>query len=466
MSYGHAENLARQPHENAVGGAAPPWYMRPNARKALAARDIGTTYWLLKRDGVSQREIARRTGQSQSEVSEILRGRRVRDVTVLERIADGLGVPRPLLRLLTHTPGDDGAYPGGVTIAEPFEGMSAEMLRRHLLALGGVVAFGRPIKGLGELTAGLPVPAMVTDLPSRIGMTDVATIRAYTGHLRTLARTYGGQGASAVALAEWADRLLTVDASDTTRQALLGELAELHTIVAWCCHDCGAVARSHHHVARSMELATDAGDGYRGAYALRHAGMMLIERSEPNDALKMIQLGQLRLDGAAPDDPRVPVLQASCHVVSALALSRLNEATDSTRSQARVQLAKAWDKWEPSHAHARGCMDLDTGLTYLHLGQLDTAEAALAVSARTFQQSSDRREGVVADIALTLVHVQTGEPRGLAMAREAITAVSITKSGNARKLWLQPLADALQARPGNDAKRLARMARQVATTRA
>ena len=36
------------------------------------------------------RRIAQLTGQSQSEVCEILKGRRVRDVWVLERIADGL----------------------------------------------------------------------------------------------------------------------------------------------------------------------------------------------------------------------------------------------------------------------------------------------------------------------------------------------------------------------------------------
>ncbi|MGH3365928.1 MAG: helix-turn-helix domain-containing protein, partial [Nocardioidaceae bacterium] len=60
-------------------------------RAALAARDVTLVYRLLGQRGVTQREIARRTGQSQSEVSNILRGRQVRDVTVLERIADGLG---------------------------------------------------------------------------------------------------------------------------------------------------------------------------------------------------------------------------------------------------------------------------------------------------------------------------------------------------------------------------------------
>jgi hypothetical protein len=54
-------------------------------------------------------------------------------------------------------------------------------------------------------------------------------------------------------------------------------------------------------------------------------------------------------------------------------------------------------------------MDLDTGLTYLHLGQLDAAETSLAAAARAFQQSTDRREGVPADINLALVHVRSGD---------------------------------------------------------
>jgi transcriptional regulator with XRE-family HTH domain len=440
--------------------------MNPEARKALAARDIPAVYQMLYRGGVSQREIARRTGQNQSEVSEIIHGgRQVRDVTVLERIVDGLGVPRPFLRLLQHAPGEDGAYSEDVTVAEPFEGMSAEMLRRHLLALGGVTAFGGVITGLGEFNADLPVPVMPTELPARMGMTDVAVIRAYTGNLRILARTYGGQGAPAVALAQWADQWLIVDASEATRQALRVALAHLHTVVAWCCHDSGASARSHHHFARSVQLALDAGDSYRAAYALRHAGMMLIHRSEPNDALKLTQLGGLRLSEAPRDTPGVPVLRAELSVVSAFALSRLDDATDSTRRQARVQLAKARDKWAPPNAHARGDMDLITGLTCLHLGQLDTAEAVLMTSVQTFQQGTDRREGVEADIALAQVYVQAGEPRGLILAKHAIDTVTKTQSGTAREIWLEPLATALEARPGADAKELARMTRQVAATR-
>jgi transcriptional regulator with XRE-family HTH domain len=64
-------------------------------RLALAARDIGTVFRILQKVGVSQRAIAARTGQSQSEVSEIIAGHRhVVSYDVLERIAVGLGIPR------------------------------------------------------------------------------------------------------------------------------------------------------------------------------------------------------------------------------------------------------------------------------------------------------------------------------------------------------------------------------------
>ncbi len=68
-------------------------------RAAFAQRDIATVYVKLGQRFVSQRRIAALTGQSQSEISEIISGRQVTSVAVLERIADGLGVPRAWLGL-------------------------------------------------------------------------------------------------------------------------------------------------------------------------------------------------------------------------------------------------------------------------------------------------------------------------------------------------------------------------------
>src|SRR5262245_63684802 len=77
----------------------PSLWRRADMRAALAARDIACVFRLLQRVGVSQRRIAALTGQSQSEISEILGGRQVVSYDVLTRIADGLGVPRGHLGL-------------------------------------------------------------------------------------------------------------------------------------------------------------------------------------------------------------------------------------------------------------------------------------------------------------------------------------------------------------------------------
>ena len=63
-------------------------------RYALATRDIGRVYQVVHQHGFSQQRIAALTGQSQPEVSAIMKGRRVMAYDVLARIFDGLGVPR------------------------------------------------------------------------------------------------------------------------------------------------------------------------------------------------------------------------------------------------------------------------------------------------------------------------------------------------------------------------------------
>jgi hypothetical protein len=79
----------------------PAAWSRPDMRGALARRDIGAVYRILQKYGVSQRRIAALTGQS--EISEILGGRRVVSYDVLVRISDGLGVPRGWMGL-AHVP--------------------------------------------------------------------------------------------------------------------------------------------------------------------------------------------------------------------------------------------------------------------------------------------------------------------------------------------------------------------------
>ncbi|MGH3885424.1 MAG: helix-turn-helix domain-containing protein [Pseudonocardiaceae bacterium] len=119
MSYGHDQRGA--PDDGPAPPVGPEWYQRPEVRPVLASRDIGALYRLLGNDaGLTQRQIAAYTGQSQSEVSEIFKGRRVIAYDVYERIATGLGIPPELMGMSWWGP--DGTYCGGVTVANAPKG--------------------------------------------------------------------------------------------------------------------------------------------------------------------------------------------------------------------------------------------------------------------------------------------------------------------------------------------------------
>src|ERR1044072_7443528 len=110
------------------GSPVPPEvWEAPKMREALAAREVSSVYRLLRQHGVSQRQIAAATGQSQSEVSEILKGRQVMAYDVLARIADGLGVPRGYMGLAF----DDLAAVRGARPHEAAQARAAEELKRR-----------------------------------------------------------------------------------------------------------------------------------------------------------------------------------------------------------------------------------------------------------------------------------------------------------------------------------------------
>jgi len=115
----------------------PAFFDNDDIRAALAARDIGRVYRLLQQVGVSQPQIGALTDQSPLEVGEILHGRQVQTVTVLDRIADGLGVPRDWLGL---------SYGQRTPQASP---VGEDGHRRALVAAIATATLGEPLFDLG-----------------------------------------------------------------------------------------------------------------------------------------------------------------------------------------------------------------------------------------------------------------------------------------------------------------------------
>src|SRR5439155_24360295 len=157
-------------------------------RTALAGREVSSVYRNLRKEGISQRQIAAMTGQSQSEVSEILKGRQVMAYDVLARIADGLGVPRGYMGL---------AYDEvtAVRVVGTTEASGTEedesVKRRKFLAHAAAVAVGAHVLGDADSGSWVSNPVL-TPAPGRIGMTDVRQVEAATRALRSLDYQYGG----------------------------------------------------------------------------------------------------------------------------------------------------------------------------------------------------------------------------------------------------------------------------------
>ncbi len=444
-------------------GVTPQWYERPEARAVLTARDVGGVYRLLQRDGVTQREIARLTGQSQSEVSEILRGRQVRDVTVLERIVDGLEVPRSFMRLSGGADVGDGAYSGKDAVTGSPEEVE-RMYRRVLLASAGVAFAGRPVDKLGELLS-LPGPAPVP-LPTRIDWVQVARVRDLTQRLG-----FAGTGAFAdpvvlSAAAARAERLLGVSGAEPVKRALMVAVAELHIDAGWAGFDAWRYDRAMHHFRIALDLATAAGDVYLQAYALNSAGLALREFGHPNDGLKMTQFGLAKAWDIPRDEQRAVVVgmigraavEACARADAATALADLEDLDAAEREMARSR-----GLWSATRADPCGDLDRPAALLALRRGRLDVAEPFAAVSVRRWEgisQVGHTQSGIVR----ATIYVRAGEPSGLPLAHGAITAVTKLSSVRARKR-LEPLVAALEARPGRDERDLARMARQVSSAR-
>jgi transcriptional regulator with XRE-family HTH domain len=423
-------------------------------RAVLAARDIGALYRLMKRLGASQRQIAGLTGQTQSEVCEILSGRQVLNVRVLERIADGFGIPRAWMGL---SYGESG--PGLTSVAEEW---SEEVKRRVLIA----AAMGQPFLNLrGEpVTLGLPTD---DPLPARLGLADVQEVRTFTDQLVGRARYYGGQAGLFGDAVRRYTRWLAVPATEEVKAQLAAALAELHTEAGWARYDSeldGAGYFTH-----AMGLAHQAGNAYVFANAAWHAGVTWVRSGHPNDALKLFTLGELRLDGFRPgrstpatlctEDSPVSTLTARLARSSATAYAVMGGTDEATRHLAMVN-----DGWEPREAFERAAANFGIAGIQSHLGQFDAAEQFAASALRIYGESH-RRGRTQAQLLLAEVHIRAGEPQGMTLARQAIDGVSALRSVAVRRELLIPLAAALESRPGTDTRELARVARKVAATR-
>ncbi|MBV9142479.1 MAG: hypothetical protein JO115_16480 [Pseudonocardiales bacterium] len=189
-------------------------------------------------------------------------------------------------------------YAGGVRIGLSYgketpdpssvaEEVDEDVQRRALVATISTATLGEPLFGMGE-----PIELAWANgqvLPAQLDLSHVHAVRAVTERLRGVARYFGGQADPFEAVVTRYTRWMQIPAPEAVKAALASALAELHTEAGWCCYDSGVASTGH--FSRAVRLADAAGDACGVVNAAWHAGLVLIRAGQPNDALKVFQLG-------------------------------------------------------------------------------------------------------------------------------------------------------------------------------
>ncbi|MFY9806757.1 MAG: helix-turn-helix transcriptional regulator [Pseudonocardiaceae bacterium] len=401
----------------------------PEMKQALAARDISSVYRLLRRVGISQRHIAALTGQSQSEVSEILKGRQVMAYDVLARISHGLGIPRGYMGL-AYDPATATSMvgPSDNALAEEDESVK----RRKLLAHGAAVMFGTAVLG-ADRGHWLPSPAQ-TPAPSNIGMADVKQVEAATRAMRALDYQFGGGACrdAVVAQLSWAQRLQGSSGTEEVRLRLLRALADLQNLAGWTTFDVGLLDSSRNHFATALELAKQSGDSSLMSNIMYRIGRVYLHHGEANDALKWFQLGQI----AAQDSGSELAVAVLCGN-EAWAYAMMGEEIQAMKllGRSRDELARANLNEAPDWARFYNDTDMYAMIGTVHneLAAVDPRHAAVAIPA--FGEALARYDdGMGRSQAFNLTMLATSYLRygevdqGVQIGRKALAMAAAVKS--------------------------------------
>ncbi|MFC6080554.1 helix-turn-helix domain-containing protein [Sphaerisporangium aureirubrum] len=424
---------------------------RPAMRRALAERDVATVYLMLQHSGVSQRRLAALTGQSQSEISEILNGRQVMAYDVLVRIADGLGVPRGYMGL---------AYDDGPSYLVPEEDADDDERVRRLLAHAAQVTIGAVTPETGDWPR--PLARSGTPVPARIGEAEVEQVETVTETLRALDYRYGGGACrdAVVAQLAWSQNLLRAECSEPVRHRLHRALADQHNLAGWTSFDTGLYDDACRQFTRALEQAKYAGDPSLAANVLYRLGRVHLHRSRMADALRFFQLGQICAQDASCELTVALLCANEAWAYALLGDERL--ALKSIR-RAEDEFARSDRAAAPGWVRFFGEADIQAAAGMCHAGLADADESHLAPAADLLLRSVAGRDHDMARskvfelIALATVRLRLGDVEaGLRDGHEAVTLTARVRSVRALDR-LSPLDSAAAALPGRtDARELRR----------
>ncbi|WP_344429678.1 helix-turn-helix transcriptional regulator [Amycolatopsis minnesotensis] len=390
----------------------------PVMRDALRQRDIRAVFVLLRRHGISQRRIAALTGQSQSEVSDIAKGRQVMAYDVLARIADGLGCPRGLMGL-AYSPDTEvsAALTAGPVAAREVDTMPD---RREFLGVAAKAAVGAALS-VGDLAL-LATPAHATPTPARVGASEVESLRALTRALWVQEKQRGGGVVRDAVIAQlgWARQLLQATHTDQIGQQLYAALADLLSLAGWASHDVGLSGAALRYLGQSMAAASEINDPLRTTLALEQVARVYLRQDQPCEAVKVAQLAQV---AAA----RTDIGQAHALVASTAARAHAEQghllAALGALNSANAALESAGGVLPEPRGFDAAALASETGRVLSIAARHDRTHAVRAVDTlTTYTATTDPlrvKRRAISTAQLAAVHFRAGNPD------EAVTAARV-----------------------------------------
>ena len=264
------------------------FWERPDVCQALRKRDMSALFRLLRQYlGLSQMRIGTAVGLGQGRMSEVINGiRKIRDVKVFERIADGLDMPDHARVLLGLTPRQITAPPPRSPAAT--SGQDAELLRQ-ITAAGvstppsSASCRARPTTS-GSWTAASALP------PSRASWTPTSA------RSRPACATPCAPG---------------------TASSSPAVLADASALAGWQAIDMNRLPRAWAHFERATAAAREAGDPCLLAFAAGEQAYVLLDLHRPAEALAMVRAAYDETRAAIPHQVRSWLRAAEAEMAAA-----------------------------------------------------------------------------------------------------------------------------------------------------
>src|ERR1039457_1753010 len=303
--------------DSAFGHVAipPDFWPRPDARGALASRDMGELFRLLRqRAGISQMRIGAATGNAQGRISDIARGKyHVTTVDSFTRIADGLNMPDQARLALGLAPGRaDGTTDRlPATPAPPPPPAPPAPAASNAAALAWLVS--QPDSALPESGPGRAV-----------GHADVARVRATSNLFAQLDNRFGGAHArrSLIHYLRYdAAALLGGRYTDDVGRDLFAAVAEAALLAAWTSYDCGLHGLAQRYFIHALRLAESAADRHLACSVMSAMSHQATFLGHLTEAASLARAAQTGLGAQA-----TPRLMAQFLSMEARALARAGDA--------------------------------------------------------------------------------------------------------------------------------------------